>query len=93
MPVQIEVFRYQDESVDEQATPNVMHVTAAYVALDTVTGKATPGQCAMAFPLSLSRANRAAAIKTAVREHVAAQLGRPELQPADNTGVFIPISQ
>ena len=93
MPKQIEVFRYQDESVDQQVMPNTFSVTACYVAMDTDTGAAERGQCPMTFPLSLTRAQRGTTIKNAVRDHVAAQIGRPDLQPADNTGVFIPVSQ
>lgn len=70
MAVKARVMRYQDEFVDEQVTPNVIHQTAVYLVYDSVVGRGTSGSAPLELPLDASDADQALRVKTAVRNHI-----------------------
>jgi hypothetical protein len=87
MAPRVSIFDYSDYFVDEQVQPNVLHVTANYLARDSAIGKGMRGACPLELSLADSDNQMIDKIKTAVRQHIVTSEGRPELQPVDNTQV------
>lgn len=75
------VISYSDQSVNQQVTPNVLHLRANYIVSDAATGLGEVGTADVAINLTDTLAQRANRIRVAIRDDIKDHLTRTDLVP------------
>lgn len=70
MATQCFVLGYADESVDQQVSPNQLHLEARYFVYEDVVGVGAVGKAPVTLMLNDAPATQATKIRTAVRDHI-----------------------